>query len=426
MSRIAHSLAFALLPLLAACNQPMSVVPPLTASVGLYELQMRGSASPGVTSLALQESEPGLTFERLYVNTLAPGNAGGEQFVNATFRVTNTSGRALQNLTLIPVDTAEDDDAATPTLGLPTLGNTPFSKMLYFDGTDAREKASSLTLAPAATNFPYGAGVHPDPEGTPYLRGLDTASLSVPIGGGLKVVRVWDEGWRLPTTLEAGASTTVTFSTYFNVALDGRDPYSYSLVFTAATEAVPPVIDFKATVPEGSVQDGRTVYFSATQDLPDNSRIRKSLIFSTLDQQKNLDLTLPTPQVLSKYLRNFGAFFPEQYCDVVSYSLSSLEVDAVEPEFTLRTRLNIFGGRALPLMTDPNGKKVRLLYFQQPLQGNIVERCGTAEKTYQFNVLPGWNLIETNGAVATVSPYIPGTRYTLTSFMGGGVGLPHP
>lgn len=121
----------------------------------------RAVAMPAGPSDALNPIASGITLEALSTTTFSEGtrSTGGQRFVVATFRVRNTSGAPLSNLTMIPITQVSPNQ--------PTITGTPFTSLLRFDGTSVPAAAS---LAPQIV--PSGAvslgesgrlqGINPD------------------------------------------------------------------------------------------------------------------------------------------------------------------------------------------------------------------------------------------------------------------------
>jgi hypothetical protein len=139
-----------LLAALAACaDQPTepSVQPgpgpttPAPIPLGLFEISMSGldgSGEGGVASsraipvptgpdLALNPVNTGISIELLSSSVLLEGVRGqsGQRYISVTYRVRNTTGGPLNNLTIIPATTAS------------TIAGTPFTSVLLFNNTAA-------------------------------------------------------------------------------------------------------------------------------------------------------------------------------------------------------------------------------------------------------------------------------------------------
>lgn len=143
-----------LLAALAACaDQPTepSVQPPAPKPapipLGLFQITLTGldgSEQGGVASskaipvptagpdLAMNPVNTGIALELLSSSVLLEGTrtAGGQRYISVTYRLKNTTGGALNNLTIIPASTAS------------TIPGTPFTGIFLFNNT-----AASPTIA---------------------------------------------------------------------------------------------------------------------------------------------------------------------------------------------------------------------------------------------------------------------------------------
>jgi hypothetical protein len=142
-----------LLAALAACadqptEPPLGPEPPKPAPVplGLYEITLSGldgsdptslqtskavpvtlSPSGGGASMAMTPVNSGLTLETVSSTTFTEGTRGqgGQRYISVTYRVRNTTGGPLSNLTIIPATSAS------------TIAGTPFTSVLLFNNTAA-------------------------------------------------------------------------------------------------------------------------------------------------------------------------------------------------------------------------------------------------------------------------------------------------
>ena len=102
----------------------------------VYEVRFQGANGQAVTASAAAlrpqslTSAPGpLSFTRLSSETYVT-DADSKRHVRATFRVTNAGVTALDGLTLLPVDTDDTDGDASNNATAPTVGTTPFSRVI--------------------------------------------------------------------------------------------------------------------------------------------------------------------------------------------------------------------------------------------------------------------------------------------------------
>jgi hypothetical protein len=161
--------------LLAACaDEPTASVrepepKPAPRVLGLYEITLTGIGGPDMqSSVAAVPAGPGqslspvttgLSLEMMSATTASHGTRGqgGQRYITSLYRVRNTSGAAVSNLTMIPATTAS------------TISGTPFTQLLLFNGT-----AASTTLA--AQFAPSGAVAVTD-EGALKTTGTDVLQV---------------------------------------------------------------------------------------------------------------------------------------------------------------------------------------------------------------------------------------------------------
>lgn len=147
---------------LAACadqpteprNQPGTEPTPAPIPLGLYEVSFTASDEPGALALAravpipmgpneaLNPVTPDLVLEIVSTATFTEGtrSTGGARFVMPTFRVRNSTGTVVNNVTFIPVTRAT------------TISGTPFTALTTFTG-------GAVPAAVAAQVVPTGAAM---------------------------------------------------------------------------------------------------------------------------------------------------------------------------------------------------------------------------------------------------------------------------
>ncbi|WP_407539057.1 ExeM/NucH family extracellular endonuclease [Deinococcus radiomollis] len=272
--------------LLAACGQStpqVSVAPPVAATpaptpVGapvatpvtgqptasrpgaVYEVTFQGvngdqiSASAryagGASALALQNGPDTLQFSQIASETFV---TGGTRHVKATFKVTNTGAASLDGLVLVPVDTDDaDSDPSNNGTSVPTVGSTPYSRVSYFDGSDASSKAAGIT-ATGGKRFNASTGLtESDPNASTFLSNQDVSSLSATPPPNLVIAGIKNYGWKVNDSLAPGASANVTFAADLPADADTRnDPFRFSLVFTTSVAGPTPIHDLQGSTPGG-------------------------------------------------------------------------------------------------------------------------------------------------------------------------------
>jgi hypothetical protein len=153
-----------LLPLLlmaAACTDQVTQTgqtpgndstPPAPVPLGMYQItltgmggaDMRASVAPVPSGIdaSMSAVNTGLAFEFLSSSTVIEGarGQGGQRYVSYTYRVRNTTGGPLSNVTVIP------------TSGPGTIAGTPFSSVLLFNGA-AASPAVAASIVPTGAVF---------------------------------------------------------------------------------------------------------------------------------------------------------------------------------------------------------------------------------------------------------------------------------
>ncbi|GEM49596.1 hypothetical protein [Deinococcus cellulosilyticus] len=133
-------------------------VPPIT---NLVEVRIEGATAskpvstarvlntaPGISKQGPVPIASGLSFKSLGTSSFTIA-ATGKRYLAAVFQVTNNTGRTLNNLGFVTVN-LDDKDADSTNNGLtPTVGSTAFSKVKYYDGSDASSKAPCSRQAPS-------------------------------------------------------------------------------------------------------------------------------------------------------------------------------------------------------------------------------------------------------------------------------------
>ncbi|AFD24571.1 beta strand repeat-containing protein [Deinococcus gobiensis] len=233
-----------------AAAAPAPQTPPARALGQVYELRFQnvgaqgqptssltlvggGRVSGDLGAQALTDVGDGqLGFALVATDTFS---VGGVRHLRAVYRVTNNTGRALEHLTFVPVNTDEDGDPATVTSSAPTVGATYFKGLTTYGGTDASGRATALSAVTGKTlSAAQGAAVT-DPEATPYTA-LDTSPLTPSAPSGLVIAGRAGAGWRLPTALAAGASANLTFAVDLQSDTPQTDPFNFSVVVAAGDD----------------------------------------------------------------------------------------------------------------------------------------------------------------------------------------------
>ena len=243
--------------LLASCGTsqlPKSQPPtkPVSAITNLMEIRIEGATTARPTSTARVLGTPsdiskqgpvpissGLSFKSLGATSFTI-NATGKRYISAVFQISNNTGRTLNNLGFVAVDLNDTDGNSSNNALSPTIGSTAFSKVKYYDGSDASSKATLLTAGPLYTYDIANNEADLDPTGPTFSDALDTSKilLDAPTGLSLSVLNF---GWTVPGSFPTGTTKNATFSFSFDVSDDPtQDPFGFSLMAAFSEEPSDP------------------------------------------------------------------------------------------------------------------------------------------------------------------------------------------
>jgi len=127
------------------------VVPAPPRPIGVYEITMTGiggsamrstvtpvgpATRAGGPSPTLTVAGSGLVFEQIGSASFTEGSrtGGGQRYISFTYRVRNSTGASLNNITLLAVEKTGN------------ISGTPISSLLKFDGTAASSSIASLVV----------------------------------------------------------------------------------------------------------------------------------------------------------------------------------------------------------------------------------------------------------------------------------------
>lgn len=265
-----------LLAVLAACADDPTGAPapeptPQPGPVkvlGVYEITLTGMgsdqmqasaapvAAPGGASQSLTPRNTGVSLDVVSSSSFTDGarGQGGHRYINVTYRVRNTTGAPVSNLTFIPSTSAT------------TIPGTPISSLILFNGTTA---AASL-----ATDFvPTGAS---SMGGGPDLRATE-----------VDVLQAFEEAELTPITLPAGvtglfpygfvvrAANSTTSRTLPNAATSndygGLVTFAFRYPLTASANTDPFQVSFQAI----AVEDSETRMTESMEEAQDSSAVRR-------------------------------------------------------------------------------------------------------------------------------------------------------
>ncbi|GEM47077.1 ExeM/NucH family extracellular endonuclease [Deinococcus cellulosilyticus] len=246
------------LMLVGCFQQPAPVTPPPNPEnpKRLYELTFTDANSKnpkveitaykqtatGYQKTALTEVGGSFTLQRLGVESFSVDSAK-KRYLKARYKITNTSGKAIENIAFIPVDTDDDGNPSNNGGNIPTVGNTPIKSLKFFDGSDASSKASIISLMRGQNYDITTDSVTADPTATTFLTGLNVSGINPTPPSGLVIAEVKNYGWQVPGVVPISGSVNVTFGASYDMAVDGdgkftpqNDPYSFSILFVFSEE----------------------------------------------------------------------------------------------------------------------------------------------------------------------------------------------
>jgi hypothetical protein len=222
---------------------------PAPIPLGLYEVTLTmedGASSAGLTpsrvvplsgpSAALNPAAAGLVFEQVSTHTFVEGtrSTGGQRFIMTTFRVRNSTGGALSNVTLIPVTRAS------------TISGTPFSSVLLFNGAAAPAGVASQIVPSGAVMLGEDTKIRSRyPDALQVFLESEVAAITPPAD----VTGIFPYGFvvsnpatpasrSLPNTADANQfSGIVTFAFRYPLqATAAGDPFSIGVQFLAVQD----------------------------------------------------------------------------------------------------------------------------------------------------------------------------------------------
>lgn len=249
--------------LLGACNQQQAATPappnvnqvmPTPNTVqkvagNLYELTISGlgtgqttakiqRAGKGLSAQDLQEVPTGLSFPLVSSGTF---DQGGVRYMQASFRVTNSTGRMLRGLSFVPVNVkdADSDPSNNPPGPSITMGNSALSGMYIWNGSlvaTPDSVANTISLINSKTTDANGNVVNATTGGT-YATGSQYAAINVAVPSGFTATAL-PSAWVVGDVADGG-TTLVTFATSYPINPDGtRNPFQFNLSFTSAADTL--------------------------------------------------------------------------------------------------------------------------------------------------------------------------------------------
>lgn len=126
----------------------------------------------GGVSASLSATAAGLGFEVLSSSSVTEGvrGQGGHRYVSVTYRVRNKTGAPVSNLTFVP------------TIQNGTIGNTPFTALLRFNGSPATTSLAPQFVPTGAVFIQGGEMLAPTPDVLQVFDESEVAAVTLPPG----------------------------------------------------------------------------------------------------------------------------------------------------------------------------------------------------------------------------------------------------
>ncbi|MFL5384564.1 MAG: leishmanolysin-related zinc metalloendopeptidase [Longimicrobiaceae bacterium] len=243
--------------------------PPAPTPLGVYEIMVTGlgtgelhstitPARPAGPRGALTNAGAGIVFEQVSAATFTDGvrGAGGQRYGSFTFRVRNSTGATLNNLTLLMVSKAT------------TIAGTPIFNLRRFDGT-AADPAIAPLIAPTGSvalrsDLVTMRGL--DPDVLQVFQESEIAAITPPAD----VTGIFPYGYVVRSANPDAANRTLPAASSVN---------DYGGVFTLAfrypLQATSTADVFSLGFQVLAVQDGETRLTESMEEAQDTSAVRR-------------------------------------------------------------------------------------------------------------------------------------------------------
>jgi hypothetical protein len=266
----------ALLVALSACTDQPTAPPvdndqadPAPLPVGVYEFSMTGIGGPTPSSsvsavrltpdgasMTLTPAGPSIHMEKISGSSFTEGRRGegGQRYISFTYRVRNSTGGPLTNLTLIPVMTAK------------TLPGTPFRSVRLFDGTDAPTELLSRIVPTGAVAMGGDGKMHSIfPDALQVFDEAEVAAITLPPS----VTAIWPYGFVVRNPASATSRTLPAATSVNDYA--GVVTLNFRLPLSAAGDASD---IFTVVVRLLAVQDSETRMTESIEESTDTTAVR--------------------------------------------------------------------------------------------------------------------------------------------------------
>lgn len=261
-----------LLLLLAACvDDPTAAVrqpepKPAPRVLGVYEFTLTGigtsdmrasvAAVPSGPGQALNPLGSGVIFESMSTGSITHGTRGqgGQRYISYTYRVRNSTGADIGNLTMIPVTRSN------------TIAGTPFSALTLQSGTAASATVAPLVVPAGAVSLTDVGGLRStDIDVLQVFEESEIAAITPPAG----VTGMFPYGFvvRNPSTPGSRALPSTTDTNQFSGALT----FAFRYPLQSSASADPYTISFQAI----AIEDTETRVTESIEEGQDSSAVRQ-------------------------------------------------------------------------------------------------------------------------------------------------------
>jgi hypothetical protein len=225
---------------------------------GIGTSQMRASvaAVPSGPGQALNPLGSGVIFESMSTGSITHGTRGqgGQRYISYTYRVRNSTGANIGNLTMIPVTRSN------------TIAGTPFSALTLQSGTAASASIAPLVVPAGAVSLTDVGGLRStDVDVLQVFEESEIAAITPPAG----VTGMFPYGFvvRNPSTPGSRALPSTTDTNQFSGALT----FAFRYPLQSSSSADPYTISFQAI----AIEDTETRVTESIEEGQDSSAVRQ-------------------------------------------------------------------------------------------------------------------------------------------------------
>ena len=261
-----------LLVALAACSDDPTGAPrpePLPEApkvLGVYEFTLTGigggdvraSSAPVAAgpSFALTPRTSGVAMEVVSSGSFTEGTRGqgGHRYITVTYRIRNSTGAPVSNLTFVPATSAA------------TIAGTPFSSFFLFNGSAADASVASQFVPTGAVSLGGGAGMRAtEIDVLQVFQESEVAAMTLPAG----VTGVLPYGFVVRNATSTSTRTLPAAASTNDYA--GLVTFAFRYPLTASASQDPFSISFQAL----AVEDTETRMTESMEEAQDTSAVRR-------------------------------------------------------------------------------------------------------------------------------------------------------